>query len=35
MKQRLLEIMRSNLYFYTDETSYVTAIEQLAIYATF
>ena len=36
MKQPLLENMRSNLYsFYTDETSDVTSIEQLAIYATF
>ena len=36
MKQSLLENMCSNLYsFYTDETSYVTSIEQLAIYATF
>ena len=32
MKQPLLENMRSNLYsFYTDETSDVTSIEQLAI----
>ena len=36
MKQPLLENMRSNLYsFYTHETSDVTSIEQLAIYATF
>ena len=36
MKQPLLKNMRSNLYsFYTDETSDVTSIEQLAIYATF
>ena len=36
MKQPLLENMRSYLYsFYTDETSDVTSIEQLAIYATF
>ena len=36
MKQPLLENMRSNLYsFYTDETSDVTSVEQLAIYATF
>ena len=36
MKQPLLENMRSNLYsFYTDKTSDVTSIEQLAIYATF
>ena len=36
MKQPLLENMQSNLYsFYTDETSDVTSIEQLAIYATF
>ena len=36
MKQPLLENTRSNLYsFYTDETSDVTSIEQLAIYATF
>ena len=36
MKQPLLENVRSNLYsFYTDETSDVTSIEQLAIYATF
>ena len=36
MKQSLLGNMCSNLYsFYTDETSYVTSIEQLAIYATF
>ena len=35
MKQPLLENMRSNLYsFYTDKTSDVTPIEQLAIYAT-
>ena len=35
MKQPLLENMRSYLYsFYTDETSDVTSIEQLAIYAT-
>ena len=33
MKQPLLENMQSNLYsFYTDETSDVTSIEQLAIY---
>ena len=36
MKQQLLENMGSNLYsFYTNETSDVTSIEQLAIYATF
>ena len=36
MKQPLLGNMRSNLYsFYTDKTSDVTSIEQLAIYATF
>ena len=36
MKQPLLENMQSNLYsFYTDETSDVTSIEQLAIYNTF
>ena len=36
MKQPLLENMGSNLYsFYTDKTSDVTSIEQLAIYATF
>ena len=36
MKQLLLENMGSNLYsFYTNETSDVTSIEQLAIYATF
>ena len=36
MKQPLLENMRSNLYsFYTDETSDVTSIEQLPIYAAF
>ena len=36
MKQPLLENMRCNLYsFYMDETSDVTSIEQLAIYATF
>ena len=35
MKQPLLENMHSNLYsFYTDETSDVTSVEQLAIYAT-
>ena len=36
MKQPLLESVRSNLYsFYTDETSDVTSVEELAIYATF
>ena len=36
MKQPLVGNMRSQLYsFYTDETSDVTSIEQLAIYATF
>ena len=36
MKHPLLEKMRSNLYyFYMDETTDVTLIEQLAIYATF
>ena len=36
MKQPLLENMRSNSYsFYTDDTSDVTPIEQLALYATF
>ena len=31
MKQPLLESMRSNLYsFYTDETSDVTSVEELA-----
>ena len=36
MKQPLWKNMRSNLYsFYTDETSDVKSIEQLAIYATF
>ena len=36
IKQPLLEKMRSNLYyFYMDETTDVTLIEQLAIYATF
>ena len=36
MKQQLLENMGSNLYsFYTNETSDVTSIEQLAIYAKF
>ena len=35
MKQLLLENIQSNLYsFYMDETSDVTSIEQLAIYAT-
>ena len=35
MKQPLLENMHSNLYsFYMDETSDVTSVEQLAIYAT-
>ena len=36
MKQQLLENMGSNLYsFYLNETSDVTSIEQLAIYAKF
>ena len=36
IKQPLLENMRSNLCsFYMDETSDVTSIDQLAIYATF
>ena len=34
IKQPLLENMEGNLYFHMDETSDVTTIEQLAIYAT-